>query len=272
MNKDGVGSAYVGDDGKFTCFRYPGSLRSLLEDETQSAKFLAHMPHNGWTIAHMRMGTHGENTYNNTHPFVAGEWCVVHNGVWGDYTGAKLALSKSVRFTGETDSEVAAHVINIIGPKKFALDASGGVYLSLNRDGTLWVSKTSGTLDRLEYNNITLLASDLPNNIKQVRPVPNGWYRYQANGKLASKKEVEEFRYSYGRATNWGGREPIGQDGFPLRSSHPAYSPQPHCTGGAWGQETHVVEGVVVPRDPGVLGADPRDLPRWPGDQGYYGD
>jgi hypothetical protein len=32
----------------------------------------------------------------------------------------KLALSKQVELAGDTDSEVAAHLWNIIGPKKFS--------------------------------------------------------------------------------------------------------------------------------------------------------
>jgi len=190
-NRDGVGSAYVRQDGKFMTYRFPDSLTSLLKTPN---KFLDHMPYNGWTIAHLRLGTHGENTIDNTHPFVVGEWAVVHNGVWSEYRAAKLALSRSVRFKGETDSEVAAHLINVLGPKKFASEIlCAGVFLALRRDGSLWVLKTSGMLEYIKHNNSTLIATDIGVARSMVSSFGTGYFKYSKIGKLVTSK----LRYDY---------------------------------------------------------------------------
>jgi predicted glutamine amidotransferase len=189
-NKDGVGSAYVDDKGSFHTFRFPGSLTAL-RHHSKKDLFLSHMPHNGWTIAHLRMGTHGDNIKRNTHPFIAGEWAVVHNGVWSEYEGAKIALSKSIRFRGDTDSEVAAHVINIIGPKKFAENASGGVYIVLNRNGQLWICKTSGSVDIICRKGCTLVASDLM-RYRLSNPMGLGWQHYSKTGKMIDQRVTDD--------------------------------------------------------------------------------
>jgi predicted glutamine amidotransferase len=189
MNRDGVGSVHVNQEGKFEGHRYPGSLTSLLVSK-QGEQFLSHMPHNGWTIAHLRMSTHGGVAKENTHPFTAGEWCVAHNGCWSDSDTARLLLEKAVRFAGETDSEVAAHVLNVVGPKRFAFRIYGGVFLALNRTGHLWVLKTSGLLERFTCKGKTLLATDLPADLVKIKKVNDGWYRYGPSGKLLDKDEV----------------------------------------------------------------------------------
>jgi hypothetical protein len=195
-----VGSAYV-KDGKFVVDKHPVSLTELL---TLDHPFLSHMPYEGWTIAHLRAASHGDIAYRNTHPFTVGgtgdrtkgegEWCIAHNGIWTDYAVAKLALSKFVKFHGETDTEVAAELINLVGPAKFAEEISwGGVYLCLNKSGDLWVAKTSGDLEGFVRSDKTmLLASALDmNKYRRWFDFDSGWYHYNKHGKHVSEKVKE---------------------------------------------------------------------------------
>lgn len=190
-NKDGIGSVYV-KDNEFIVEKYPKSLSEILKNKVD---FLSHMPYNGWTIAHLRAASHGKNTKNNTHPFIVDDWAVVHNGIWSEYNVVKLALEKTIDFKGETDSEVAAHLINMAGPERFSEEVTfGGVYLALNRDGSLYAIKTSGELSLFEWkNNKALLASELDlERYSGVSEALNGWYKFDKHGKFVKNKSVQE--------------------------------------------------------------------------------
>lgn len=187
-NLDGVGSAHLGADGKFVINKYPTSLSKLMEKGTP---FLAHMAgegHKGWTIAHLRAKSHGEVAMRNTHPFVINDsFAFAHNGVWGDYDIVKLALSKTVKFEGETDTEVAGHLFAIGGAKAFCDTIDGaGVFLALRKDGNLFVVKTSGSLDFDELADKRIMgASDLKKvDFPKADIVVQGWYYFGRNGKL----------------------------------------------------------------------------------------
>jgi hypothetical protein len=57
-NRDGVGIAYA-KDGELVVKKWADSWESL---EKKGVDIFAHMPHAGWTIAHVRAATHGERT------------------------------------------------------------------------------------------------------------------------------------------------------------------------------------------------------------------
>ena len=181
------------------------------------------MPYNGWTIAHLRAASHGPVAMENTHPFEIGRWAICHNGIWSDYDVAKLALSHYVKFQGETDSEVAAHLINNLGPKKFATSIDrGGVYLALNLDGSLWVMKTSGelVLNTLKDNQV-LIASELDKEIyPEHADAKDGWYHFDSTGKYKAHKENQPW-YLRNGATYFGGSRGV------TVSSHRDYSMYP---------------------------------------------
>ena len=169
-NTDGVGYAYV-ENGRFVVKKWAQPLSKVLKRHGNN--FLSHLKnHGGITIAHLRAASHGVIHKDNTHPFVIGkgEWCIAHNGIWSDYKVAKLILQKSIKLNGETDSEVAANVIDLISPKKFASGISGGgVYLCLNLNGSLEICKTSGDLELLSLKNKTVCIASEFNKDKYPR-------------------------------------------------------------------------------------------------------
>jgi predicted glutamine amidotransferase len=205
-NTDGIGAVFV-KDGKFNVMKAPASLPDLLQSE-KGKDFLSHMPYNGWTIAHLRMASQGANKIENTHPFIINDWGIVHNGHWSDFKIAKLAMSKSREFKGETDSEVAGNLIDILGPQKFAEEISfGGVYLGLRREGDLWAIKTStsGDLEMFKRTNGTyLLASKFdPTKYQKSFEAKAGCHHFAADGTFI---ESIEKTYSYqGSNNSWRG-------------------------------------------------------------------
>jgi hypothetical protein len=189
-NIDGTGSAYV-NDGQFVVEKWAKSFSSIIKTKP----FLSHMPCDSWTIAHLRSASHGENVKQNTHPFIVGPWAFIHNGIWSEYNLVRLALSKQVKMVGDTDSEVAAHFWNIIGPKKFSEVVDfAGVFIGLHRNGELWVVKTSGDLEiqALDKERV-LLASEFDyqkygGSIEAL----HGWYHFDKDGKYLKHKANED--------------------------------------------------------------------------------
>jgi len=256
-NRDGVGSCYVRPDGKFELCRHPGDLDSLLSSEHKD-KFLAHMPYDGWTIVHLRFGTHGGNTYENTHPFVVGEWAVVHNGVWMGYAGAKFRLKDALKLKGDTESEVAANLMSMYGPVKFMKEVKfGGVFLALNRNGSLWACKTSGELVRSVGDEPMILSSELSKKHK-AKWIENGRYRYNKLGKLTSKADTPETLFEgYG---NWLKKEwpkPVQEPAKRFGANVYEFSSGSikAFSAGVLGRRE-----VIVPRDPGVVPSE--EIPR----------
>ncbi|MEY2988711.1 MAG: L-glutamine:D-fructose-6-phosphate aminotransferase [Pseudomonadota bacterium] len=63
-------------------------------------------------IGHTRWATHGKPTENNAHPHRSGPFVLLHNGIIENYRALKDSLiEKGYRFSSETDTEVAAHLL-----------------------------------------------------------------------------------------------------------------------------------------------------------------
>lgn len=206
-NRDGVGSCYV-KDGEFVTFRYPGDLEKLMKSEG-GANFLAHMPYNGWTIAHLRAASHGVVSVQNTHPFIKGEYAVVHNGIFSSYRLPRLMLeADGETFEGETDTEVAASLIKKFGPKKWVEVANhDGVFLVLDKRGTLHALVTSGSYSfvKNKKTKVCHMASELhaPYDTEEVH-VDEGWLHFDKQGRIIKAKYKKGWTYTRGNYTGSG--------------------------------------------------------------------
>ncbi len=191
QNTDGTGSAYL-KDGKFIVEKWAKPFSKVVRRNP----FLGHMPyHDGWTIVHLRAASHGGNRMENTHPFLVGNWAFIHNGVWSEYELVKLAISNQVKMIGETDSEVAAHFWNIIGPKTFAQKVEfGGVFMGLHRNGKLWVANTSGDLEinALKHEQVVLASEFSRQTYDNTVDAMRGWYEFDKNGRYLHHKENKD--------------------------------------------------------------------------------
>jgi predicted glutamine amidotransferase len=202
-NTDGVGSGHI-ENGELKIRKWPKSLTSILKSGKPFLEHLENPNFNGWTIVHLRAASIGEVSLANTHPFnIDKKWIFAHNGTLSSNENnmLRLAMSKTVKFEGETDSEVLGHLLNIGGAREFAETIkNSGVFLSLRKDGCLYAVKTSGMLDICSRNGLHFLASDIKFvDYPDAKTVSNsGWFYFDANGKLLSNKEIKSSYTSFG--------------------------------------------------------------------------
>ncbi len=192
-NEDGIGLSYL-QDGEFVVKKWAKSLVKI----TEKIDILEHLPDcKGWTIVHLRNATHGDNRKRNTHPFIIdNKWSFIHNGVWSDHKIAKICLNKFCKFEGETDSEIAGNLFNILGPKEFSkkIDDSG-VFVGLDKNGELWITKSH--FGDLVYSK-GILASELDKKkYREQKELKGGWYNFSARGKLKDYHILKEKTYGF---------------------------------------------------------------------------
>ncbi len=135
-------------------------------------------------IGHTRWATHGRPSETNAHPHVAGDICVVHNGIIENYVELREMLKKEgCKFSSETDSEIAAHLINHHLPnsatlfealKKATSEIRGSyalVVMSTKFPDTLVIAKNSTPVVLGLAEGEVFIASDIPAILEYTRKV-----------------------------------------------------------------------------------------------------
>lgn len=192
-NTEGFGYGYW-EGNKPVIHKWGKSLNTLLRNKNN--KILEHMRGNRFdkpTLIHMRLASCGPVNKANAHPFLIGKnniFC--HNGTYNDAPLIKLAMGKDIKYTSETDSEIAGNLINRIGMKRFVKEVNfGGVFMMLNKSNYLTVGVTSGDLSFSDLGGgVTLIASELDDDeFENSVEAEQGWYIFNPQGKLVQKKE-----------------------------------------------------------------------------------
>ncbi len=135
-------------------------------------------------IGHTRWATHGEPSFENSHPHTncAGDIAVVHNGIIENYMKLKeWLMAEGAVFTSETDTEVIAHLINhfyrgnllaavLEAVERLEGSYALGVVCEKNPDTIIAARKDSPLVVGLG-NGENLIASDIPALLEYTRDV-----------------------------------------------------------------------------------------------------
>ncbi|KTD07565.1 glutamine--fructose-6-phosphate transaminase (isomerizing) [Legionella jamestowniensis] len=105
---DSAGIALIDNSGRLKRVRIQGKVQSLA-DAMQATAITGNVG-----IAHTRWATHGKPCEQNAHPHLSNdEIAIVHNGIIENHDALREKLrTAGYKFTSETDTEVAAHLIH----------------------------------------------------------------------------------------------------------------------------------------------------------------
>lgn len=174
---DSAGIAVV-KDGSLSICKAKGRL-SRLEEKLGDFK-----AENSVGIGHTRWATHGEPSQKNSHPHsnCADTLAVVHNGIIENYMKLKQWLiGEGVTFSSDTDTEVAAHLINhfydgnLFEAVKSAMSMLEGSYalgvVSQDDPETIVAARKDSPLVVGIGDGENLIASDIPALLEYTRDV-----------------------------------------------------------------------------------------------------
>ena len=165
---DSVGIAAQTADGTdvVKCKGRIHALEEKLRDEPVEGSHCA--------IGHTRWATHGGPSDRNAHPHRAGNIILVHNGIIENYKALKEELqAKGVEFKSETDTEVAAALLNenytpggdpLAAIRKTVARLRGAYAFGIlfaDREGEVWVVRSGSPLILAKGKDGYYLASDV---------------------------------------------------------------------------------------------------------------
>lgn len=135
-------------------------------------------------IGHTRWATHGRPTENNAHPHSAGRVSLIHNGIIENYLELRNELqSKGCVFKSETDTEVAAHLLNYLleqgtepleAMRKMCLTVRGSyAFLAIDAKtpDRIFVAKNSTPIIIGRGEGENFVASDIPALLPHTRNI-----------------------------------------------------------------------------------------------------
>ena len=183
---DSAGVATI-ESSEFEVFRSEGKLVNLKSVLKEGGKTLTDTDNGSGQsigIGHTRWATHGRPSVTNAHPHVAGEVCVVHNGIIENYNVLREKLqAKGCEIVSETDTEIAAHLINIHledcgnlydAVKRSTQELEGSyalVAMTLKNPDALIVAKNATPAIVGLSDNEIFVASDIPAILEHTRKV-----------------------------------------------------------------------------------------------------
>ena len=165
---DSVGIAAQTADGTdvVKCKGRIHALEEKLRDEPVEGSHCA--------IGHTRWATHGGPSDRNAHPHRAGNVILVHNGIIENYKALKEELqAKGVEFKSETDTEVAAALLNenytpggdpLAAIRKTVARLRGAYAFGIlfaDREGEVWMVRSGSPLILAKGKDGYYLASDV---------------------------------------------------------------------------------------------------------------
>ena len=123
-------------------------------------------------IGHTRWATHGVPNVINAHPHHQGKTTIVHNGIIENYIELKKELSKYYNFQSETDTEVAAALIDYLSKdndkltalKKAMTKIIGSYAIAIIFDDepeTIYAIRKDSPMIIASKNNESFIASDI---------------------------------------------------------------------------------------------------------------
>ena len=142
------------------------------------------LPPSNFSLGHTRWATHGGVTDINAHPHLdcSGKIAIIHNGIIENYDKIKKSLLKSRhKFISDTDSEVAAHLIEefyknhpfVNAVRKAFLKFEGlNAIIAMNSDTQEFVAAKNGSPLVIGFGKEeNFLASDAPALLSHTRRV-----------------------------------------------------------------------------------------------------
>lgn len=132
---DSAGVSFI-QDGKLELIKKKGYVKELRQAVADAGFTLEDNKTNSISagIGHTRWATHGAPSDENSHPHKSmnGKICVVHNGIIENYAELKKFLKKKgYKFASETDTEVAAQLIEYYYSLNGDKDINGAVRRAL---------------------------------------------------------------------------------------------------------------------------------------------